>query len=186
MRLALSLLCCALLCVSCEEGDTPEPGVSYEIAVGDTLITIPAEAVNFAGTLGHGNHFVWDAYMLREYQVASNPNLPREHGVPYQGTLEQWKNTSWTTRRSFLVPPYDHNVTTTSPEAYYYMIGTYAEQFGYGWVDTYDPEANLWDSAVRPWLHPADSTLLPDNPGTIGFDGGLGDMAEYRAMWVVE
>jgi len=186
MKKFLTIICCALLCLACEEGDKPSTGTSYEIVVGDTLITIPAEAVAFAGTVADGNHFEWHAYMLREFQIASDGSLPRGGGTAYAGTLEQWKSLSWNTRRSFLIPPFSHDITTSSPELFYYMIGTHVEQFGFGWIDTYDPEANLWNSAVRPWLHPADSTLLPDNPGTIGFDGGLGDMAEYRAMWVVE
>ncbi|NUO18875.1 hypothetical protein HUU59_05450 [bacterium] len=183
MRQWISIIAAALLLSACEEGNKPESRGGYEILVGDTLITISAEAIEFAGLLTDGNHFNFHAYMLREYQVAT---IPRDDGTPYSGSLIQWKNTGWNTRRTFLFPPFVHDVTTESPELFYYMIGTYPEQFGYGWVDTYDPEADLSNAALRPWLHPADSTLTPDNPGTLEFDGGLGDMLEYRAMWVVE
>lgn len=169
----LTLLFCA-----CEEGDKPSRGNSYEFVVGDTAITISADAVNFAN-----NRFSWDAYMLREFQLGSSTTIPRGNGSAYTGTLIEWKNLPWSVRETYLFPPYTHDVTTESRELFYYLIGTHGEQFGYGWRDTFDPEANLFDSAVRPWLHPADSTLTPDNPGTISFDGGLGDLVEYRGMW---
>ncbi|MCB9357793.1 MAG: hypothetical protein H6508_00870 [Calditrichaeota bacterium] len=181
-RNVLLALLVLFLAAACEKGDKPSGRDGYEILVGDTLITIPAEAVEFAGTAAAPNHFSWHAYMLREFQVASNPNIPRE-GSHYTGSLLEWKTQPWVVRQTFLVTPYVHDVTTATPELYYYMIGTYREQFGYGWVDTFDAEADLWDPSARPWLHPADSTLAPDNQGTLSFDGGLGDMLEYRAMW---
>ena len=179
---AACILLMSLALVSCEEGNKPADGTGYEITVGDTLITIPPEAVLFAGSIINTNHFNFHAYMLREYQIAV---LPRDVGSPYNGSLLEWKNQSWNTRRTFLYPPFDHDVTTDTPELFYYLIGTYPSQFGFGWVDTYDPEADLWNSALRPWLRPADSTLTPDNPGTLNFDGGLGDMLEYRGMWEI-
>lgn len=182
----LLLIIVALLMFACEEGNKPDDAQDYTVVVGDTVITIPAEAVRFAGSLLSGEHFQFHAYVLREYQVAINPAIPRGNGSAYTGSLVEWKNMGWGTRRTFLVAPYAHDVTTDSPELFYYMIGTYPDQFGYGWVDTYDPEANLWDGALRPWNHPADSTLTPDNPSTLEFDGDLGDMLEYRGMWVVE
>lgn len=174
----IAIIVAAFMFLACEDGDKPEDGTSYELAVGDTLITIPAEAVRFAA-----EHFEWHAYMLREYQIAINPSIPRNGGSPYSGELIDWKNASWSLRSTFLVPPYAHNLDTNQLELYYYLIGTHPDQFGFGWMDTYDPEADLWNSALRPWLNPADSTLTPDNPSTLEFDGGLGDMLEYRGMW---
>lgn len=178
MRQWIAIIVAALMLVACEEGDKPKDGAGYDLVVGDTLISISAEAVRFAA-----EHFEWHAYMLREFQIAT---LPRDEGSPYAGSLEQWKNLSWSSRQTFLYPPFVHNLSTESLELYYYLIGTHPGQFGFGWVDTYDPEANLFNSAVRPWLNPADSTLTPDNPGTLNFDGGLGDMLEYRGMWGME
>jgi hypothetical protein len=186
MKTFCAIFFAALLLTACEKGDKPADGQGYEIVVGDTSILIPGDAVVFAGSIGHPNHFNFHAYMLREYQVAINPAIPRGGGSAYSGTLLEWKNASWNLRRTFLVPPYTHDVLTSETELFYYNIGTYVDQFGFGWIDTYDPEADLWDSAVRPWLHPADSTLAPDNQGTLEFDGGLGDILEYRAMWEVE
>jgi hypothetical protein len=186
MKIMHLIFLVAILFTACKEDDTSPTGTGYEIVVGDTTILITADAVTFAGSVQNPNHFNFHAYMLREYQVAINPAIDRNGGSPYSGTLLEWKNASWNLRQTFLVPPYSHDVLVSSPEVYYYNIGTYVEQFGFGWIDTYDPEADLWDSSQRPWLHPADSTLAPDNQGTIGFDGGLGDLVEFRGMWEVE
>ncbi|MCL4305251.1 hypothetical protein KJZ99_05005 [bacterium] len=181
MRILLGVLLGALLLAACESDDKPSQGQSYEIVAGDTLITIPATAAAFAT-----ERFELQAYLLREYQVARDPNLPRDGGSPFAGTLLEWKSLPWSVRQTFLIAPYTHDVLTDSLALYFYMIGTYGTQFGYGWRDTYDSEADLWNSALRPWLRPADSTLTPDNPGTLEFDGGLGDMIEYRGMWGFE
>jgi hypothetical protein len=179
------LLIFALMIAACDSGDDPPRTGSYTLTVGDTLITIPAEAVDFIGSVNSPNHFSWHAYMLREYQIATLPNIPRE-GEPYDGELIDWKTQPWLIRSTFLVAPYTRDIMTSDAAQYYYMIGTYPEQFGFGWVDTFDPEADLWNPALRPWSNPADSTLSPDNPSTLAFDGGLSDLLEYRAMWRYE
>jgi hypothetical protein len=175
----------ALVFAACDSGNDPPSTGSYTLTVGDTLITIPTEAVDFVGGLNTPNHFAWHAYMLREYQIAINPSIPRE-GSPYPDELIDWKNQPWLIRATFLVAPYSRDIMTSNAAQYYYMIGTYPEQFGFGWVDTFDPEADLWDPTERPWTNPADSTLAPDNPSTLEFDGGLSDLLEYRAMWRFE
>jgi len=182
------LLCIALaaaVLAGCKD-DGGDPGLSdLSIEVGDTLITIPAAAIDYAGGKLSPNHFSWDAYMLREYQVASNPSYPHE-GSTFNGPLNDWKSRPWNERRTFLLEPYSRDINTSNAAQYYYLIGTYPEQFGYGWRDTYDNGANLTNIASVPWSHPADTTLRADSPGTIEFDGETGFMAEYRGMWVVE
>ena len=174
----LSLLAFTIL--ACKEDEQEEP-TEYRLTVGDTLIVIPAAAVDFAQA-----QFSIDAYFLREYQVATDEDLPHPGSV-YTGTLRDWKALGWNVRQTFLVAPFTaHDVKTEDDAQYLYMIGTYLEQFGYGWRDTFDPEADLDNPAVYIWLHPADSTLTPDNPGTVGFDGESDLMIYYRSMWTLE
>ncbi|MBK6766584.1 MAG: hypothetical protein IPG71_09810 [bacterium] len=171
------LLCCVWLCCACEDGDSPPDTTAYEIVVGDTLITISVDAVNFANT-----HFSWDAYMLREFQMASSTQIPSE-GAAFSGSLPDWKNLPWVVRETFLFVPYGHDAATSSRELFYYIIGTHFDQFGFGWKDTYDPEANIFDESERPWNNPADTTLAVDNPGTLNFDGESNYFAAFRGMW---
>ncbi|MCB1059935.1 MAG: hypothetical protein KDB65_06880 [Calditrichaeota bacterium] len=186
MKTIITLLLFAGLLAGCKKDESSESDTSYEILVGDTLITIPTDAVVFAGSVTHPYHFDFHAYMLKEYQIATSTTIPRDGGSPYTGTLLEWKNTSWNLRRTFLIAPFSHDVGSTNAEVFYYNIGTYPEQFGFGWVDTFDPNADLWDEAAHPWLNPADSTLAPDDSRTLEYDGGLGDILVYRGMWEVE
>lgn len=170
------LLCCVWLFCACEEGDPPNDK-AYEIVVGDTSITITSDAVNFANA-----NFSWDAYMLREFQIASSTQIPRE-GSAFAGNLSEWKNMPWAVRETYLIIPFLHDISTNSPELFYYNIGTHFDQFGFGWKDTYDPEANIFDETAHPWTHPADTTLAVDNPGTLNFDGESDFFVTYRGMW---
>ena len=180
---ALSVILLAGLTLwSCrDQGDSETPPVEYRLTVGDTTITIPNAAVVFAGA-----QFSVDAYFLREYQVARDSTWGHP-GATFNGTLIDWKALAWSARKTFLVWPYDsYDVMTANLAQYFYAIGTYMEQFGYGWRDTFDPEANLNNPAVHIWLHPADSTLVPDNPATVQFDGTSHLVEQYRGLWSFE
>ena len=185
MRNVLAIVFLALIVSSCSDDDPETPPIEFRLTVGDTLIIIPEEAVLFAGGRGDFGNFTYDAYMLREYQVATDEDLPHP-GATFSGTLNDWKALGWDLRQTFLLPPYTRDIKTNDGAQYYYMIGTYLDQFGYGWRDTFDPEANLFDPAVHIWLHPADTTLIPDAPGTIGFDGTCQLVSQYRTMWRFE
>ena len=173
------LLSVVLWSCSNDDGDERTP-VNYQLTVGDTVIVIPDSAVTFADL-----QFSFDAYMLREYQVATDEDISRP-GEPFWGNLNDWKAQGWGLRTTYLVSPFVHNVTTTDKAQYYYMIGTYLDQFGFGWRDTFDPNANLFNPAVNIWLEPADTTLIPDNAATVLFDGETRLMGQYRGMWQVE
>ncbi len=163
---------------SCKNEDNTPPPVDYHLMVGDTAITIPDSAAQFAE-----QNFSMNAYLLREYQVARDPNLAHQ-GSAYTGALQDWKALGWNVRTTFLLSPYLRDIRTSDDAQYFYEIGTYKDQFGYGWRDTFDPEANLnYQDIGNVWLHPADTTLVPDNPGTLGFDGESHLLTHYRSMW---
>jgi hypothetical protein len=175
-----------LILLSCENDDPSRPPIEYRLTVGDTTIIIPDAAIQFAGARGSLGNFVWDAYMLREYQVARDPNLPHP-GSPFTGSLTEWKALGWPTRQTFLIAPYTaHDANTDDGAQFFYEIGTYLEQFGYGWRDTYDPDADLSNPAVHIWLHPADTTLVRDNTSTPEFDGTSHLIEQYRALWIFQ
>lgn len=184
MRLVqLALILDLFTFLSCKNEDVTEQPIEYHLTIGDTVITIPDAAVRFAGFRGNPGNYAWDAYMLREYQVARDPNLPHQ-GSPYGGSLGEWKALNWQTRETFLVTPYNTRDARTDDNAsYYYWIGTFKDQFGYGWRDTYAADANLNNPAEDIWLHPADTTVVPDNPDTPVFDGTSHLMERYRSLW---
>jgi hypothetical protein len=95
------------------------------------------EFEKFAGTKISPNHFDYNAYMLREYQIATNPNF---NANLYTGDLSEWKNEDWSVRQSFFenAPGFTHDILTGDLQQYYEMIGKYINQFGFGWRDTYD------------------------------------------------
>jgi hypothetical protein len=120
-------------------------------------------------------HFNYDAYMLREFQIAGNPTI-NETGTIYDGTFEDWKSEAWDVdggRSSYLPPPFGHNINTPDIQQYYEMIGKYYTQFGYGWIDTYETfsvtENNIW-------------TVSGDDPSTLWFDGSSPMFFHYRDM----
>jgi hypothetical protein len=170
---------------SCSGDDPQVPQFSdFTLTVGDTTITIPAAAVEYAGTRLSPAHYNWHGYMLREYQIASSPSIPRD-GSPYSGSLGQWKNLSWSVRATFLVPPYTRDIYPGDAD-FYYRIGTHMNQFGFGWSDTFNAESDLGNPTSTPWTQPSDTTLIPDNPSTLAFDGNCNFVEAYRAMWVME
>lgn len=184
-RRMLIICCLFLLVLACDDNSEQSELPEYRYTSGDTTFLIPPEAVEFAGGRIASNYFNWDAYMLREYQVATNPSLRFPDPV-FGGDINSWKGRPWQERRTFLVAPYDLDINTGNPAEFYYRIGTFTEQFGYGWIDTFDPEADLWNPAPHPWNSPADSTLTADRAATVEFDGESNLLLEYRSMWMIE
>lgn len=132
----------------------------------------------FAGPKDDPNNFNVNAYMMREYQVAINPNY---NSTVYSGTLAEWKSETWEERQTYLPPPYGHDILTGDIQQYFEMIGKYFEQFAYGWRDTYPGSANLetdWEQDI--WDNPAEG--FTDDRNTIGFDGTSPLFFQYRDM----
>jgi hypothetical protein len=177
MRLLLTLILVCIFLVACAEKDQTTPPITYSLQVGDTLFTFPDSAVRFAQ-----DNFSVHAYLLREFQVGSSQLYPHQ-GSRFLGSLGQWSTYLWQYREPYLSPPYNRDVKITDQAQYYYEIGTYIAQFGYGWLDTFSPTANLLDPNSNPWAAPADTSLTHDDPSTIGFDGTSNAAATYRRMW---
>ncbi|MBI5059161.1 hypothetical protein HZB60_05180 [candidate division KSB1 bacterium] len=134
----------------------------------------------FAGTKEAPNHFSYDAYMLREYQIAVNSNYNTEI---YTGSLSEWQSETWAERQDYLQPPYGHDINTDDIQQYFEMIGKYFSQFGYGWKDTFDPatlDLTSQDPNYAPWHDEANG--FTDDPSTIAFDGNSPWFFEYRDM----
>ena len=136
----------------------------FEAYAGPHLNTDPAR----------GN-FNYDAYMLREYQIATNPTIV-ETGIVYNGEFADWKSEQWDGeggRATYLPPPFGHNINTADIQQYYEMIGKYFTQFGYGWIDTYESFSvtpdNIW-------------TVSGDNTSTLWFDGASPMFFHYRDL----
>lgn len=165
-----------LISVSCkkeENGtDTPPTG-GYQITLEDsTVVTIPGSAVTFAQ-----QNFSRDAQLLREYQVATNSQYVNP---TWQLPFQVWKSETYGVRQGYMVPPYDNDVMTDDSAFFYYEIGEFIEQFGYGWKDTFDAANFNPDSAYTNHLWPSDPTQ------TVFFDGQSPFREEYVGMWVVE
>jgi hypothetical protein len=140
------------------------------------------EASAYAGPLHNTNpdsgHFNYDAYMLREYQIAVNPTI-NESGIVYSGTLEDWKTESWSGeggRASYLPPPFGWDINTSDIWQYYDMIGRYYTQFGYGWIDTYSHQGAFTGSEGHIW------SISGDEPYTLWFDGNSPFFYHYRDL----
>jgi hypothetical protein len=143
---------------------------------GDTLYLIPDSARALAD-LGYVN----DAYLLREYQVAIDPNY---NTTPYEGLLADWGNEPWDQRSQYLPPPYSDNILGLSDGERYWLITTRMEQLGYGWNDTYPTDADLNRDIEWIWGEPSDPSNTPDDPNTIGFDGTSNLRNRFRSMWI--
>ena len=130
----------------------------------------------YAGPRDDPNHFNVNAYLLREYQIASSDAYNTK---PYSGTLSEWRTLEWSVRQGYLENAlgYGHDVLTSDIQQYYEMIGKYINQFGYGWDDTYDPNADINDpNAGHIWVPSG------DDPATVGFDGVSPHFDHYRDM----
>jgi hypothetical protein len=127
-------------------------------------------------------NFNYNAYMLREYQIALNPTI-NETGTAYGGPgldFSTWKDEPWDVRASYLPPPFGHDVRTGDIQQYYEMIGKYYTQFGYGWIDTYDRTVYsgtfTGDEPNTIWA------FSGDDPSTLWFDGSSPLFFQYRDM----
>jgi hypothetical protein len=130
----------------------------------------------YAGPRDAPNHFNVNAYLLREYQIASSQQY---NAAPYTGTLSDWRLLDWSVRQDFLANAtgYGHDVMTDDQQQYYEMIGKYIVQFGYGWQDTYSSDADINDpNAGNIWV------LSGDDPTTAIFDGTSAMFFHYRDM----
>lgn len=139
---------------------------------GDTLYLLSESTQMFADT-----NLVLDAYLLREYQIAINPNY---NSTPYNSTLDDWKTETWEERRQYLPPPYSGDILVYHLDLRYWMITSQMIQFGYGWRDTFDANADLdhdWEQDI--W-----SEVSGDDPLTIGFDGTSNLRDRFRSMWI--
>ncbi len=144
------------------------------------------EFETYAGPRDDPNHFNVNAYLLREYQIASSDAYNTE---PFQGTLAEWRSLEWSGingRQHYLENAlgYGHDVMTDDIQQYYEMIGKYINQFGYGWDDTYDDENGnpLFDPNIEnddPALWQSSSG---DDPATVGFDGTSPRFDLYRDL----
>ena len=134
------------------------------------------EFEKFAGTKQAPNHFDYNAYMLREFQIATNPAY---NAAPYNGELVDWKRLEWSQRSAFFdnAPGFTHDILTEDIQQYYEMIGKYINQFGFGWRDTYPDGTDVNDPNVgHIWA------LSGDEENTAGFEGGSPWFYEYRDM----
>ncbi|MCC6477081.1 hypothetical protein IT157_08495 [bacterium] len=121
-------------------------------------------------------NFNYDAYMLREYQISQDLTY---NTTLYDGDLSEWIEENWDLRQNFLDPPFGHDINTNDVQQYYEMIGKYYDQFGFGWVDTYDPAANLQDPNVG---HIWGPSFGNDDIATIKFDGSSALFSTYVDM----
>ena len=168
-----------VLVVSCkkDEEETPPPDDTggYEYVREDsTVVRIPGSAVTFAQ-----QNFSRDAQMLREFQVATNVGGQWTQDA-WQLGFGIWKAETWQVRQQYLVDPYDgRDVMTSDLAQFYFQIGEFGEQFGYGWMDTFDAANFNPDSAYTSHLW----SLSGDAIQTVGFDGQSLLMEEYVGMW---
>ncbi len=132
----------------------------------------------FAGAKNSPNNFVYDAYILREYQVAASDAF---NTVPYANGLSAWREEPWDVREPYLPPPFTHDINTGDIQQYFEMIGKYYSQFGFGWRDTYPSTANLNDqNAGAIWTDPSQGFM--DDEATVEFDGQSPLFFQYRDM----
>ena len=171
--LALLLLAASLLIGSCKDDDDTTPDVAgYRFQSGDTTITIPDDAITFAQ-----QHYSRDAQLLREFQIATDTDFVNP---PWVLGLGVWKGSSFDQRESFMVVPFDRDVLL-SDSVFYYHIATFVDQFGFGWMDTFDAASFDPDSAYTGhiWAQSGDAIE------TVYFDGQSPFLQQYRGMWVI-
>ncbi|MBK6910024.1 MAG: hypothetical protein IPH10_03700 [bacterium] len=121
-------------------------------------------------------NFNYDVYMFREYQVAANEVFAR---VKYEGDLSEWRDLSWDERTEHLPAPYTHDINTLDVQQYYEMIGKYFEQFGYGWNDAYDSQADI---SIGSQDHIWGAGFGGDDAATVSYDGTSAMFLTYRDM----
>jgi hypothetical protein len=173
-NLLLILLVAVALFVGCKKDDDDETAApdGYTVTSGEHTYRIPSAAVAYADS-----HFVRNAYLYHEWQVASNPYAV-VGGTPTELTLAEWLTAPYDVRSTFLPAPFTHDVLTSDSSQYFKMIGLYFAQFGWGWADTWDGNVDAPD-----WTAP-DSGLTADVLETLQFDGESRQFQHYRDMWV--
>ncbi|HEY3294923.1 MAG TPA: hypothetical protein VGL38_05770 [bacterium] len=182
----MALFVAALLSTSCKKDDSdnsneePLPaGLQY--VYNDTLYIIPDSAVAYAGPRDTPNHLDVHAYLYAEYLIASD-SIRNGGRQVFHGEFAQYRLLPWNERYMHLPAPFTHDVMTDTLASYYFMIGHFSSQFGWGWQDTYNGGSNPWAQAgSADWTQPA-AGLAADNVNTIAFDGESTMMSRYRAM----
>jgi len=121
-------------------------------------------------------HFDVNAYVLREWQIATRDSST----TPYTDDLSVWKSLDWSMRQTYLgnAPGFTHDVMTGDMQQYFEMIGKYINQFGFGWMDTYDPADfdGITGTQNHIWA------LSGDVENTASFDGASPWFYHYRDM----
>jgi hypothetical protein len=169
-KYAVLIIIILALVSGCASKDTFTDGNAIQLSVGDSLITIPADAVAFADA-----HFNRDAYWLREYKLGCSTTCCLD---PFAGPLGRWKDMAWVSRSVFVAPPFSRDIRDSDPTNFYYNIGTFAGQFGFGWEDTFPTGTNLADAQSE--------YIWNDAQGTFWYDGQSQLMNEFRSKWVIE
>ncbi|MBI5060565.1 hypothetical protein HZB60_12400 [candidate division KSB1 bacterium] len=105
-----------VIVAGCTDHNASEDQAALSLAVGDSTITIPGEAIAFAD-----EHYDIDTYWLREFQIGSSTTCCL---FPFQGPLERWKNLVWSDRAVFLGFPFEHDARTQDRARFYYQSGT--------------------------------------------------------------
>ncbi|MBU1636668.1 hypothetical protein KKC97_03280 [bacterium] len=167
-----------LAMLSCSHMDEPGPacGGLLEYDADSVAICFSDSAVAFVGTRAEPAHFNLEAYLLREYKVARDPEFSQGTS-PYPLSFVQWKLLSWESRLAFLPYPYSHDIVGATDAEFMYLIATYPEQFGFGWTDTYAEGTDLSDPTLgHIWLY--------DDSQTIQFDGNHGDYDHYLNLLI--
>ena len=166
------------LMVSCSHMDEPGPacGGLLEYNTDSVAICFSDSAVAFVGTREEPAHYNLEAYLLREYQIARNPELTLAPS-PYPLSFIQWKQLSWERRRSFLPFPYSHDLTGVNEAEFMFLITSHHEQFGYGWTDTYRDTIDISDPTLG-------HIWYSDDPETIHYDGRSPDYDHYLDLLI--
>ncbi len=174
----LSMMLVAMLMMSCSNKDEPGPacGGLLEFDADSVAICFSDSAVVFVGTRENFAHFNIDAYLLREYQIARNPELTLASS-PYNLSFNQWKQLAWMSRRSFLPFPYSHDLTGANDAEFMYLIAHHHEQFGYGWADTYRDSIDISNPALG-------HIWYSDDPETIHYDGHSDNYDHYLDLLI--
>ena len=156
---------------------------SYNSDGNDKTDEFEAYAGPHKNTDPTAGHFNYDAYMLREYQIATNAGLNDLQTV-YTFGFDAWKNDNWEERSDYLPPPFGHNINTLDIQQYYEMIGKYDTQFGFGWIDAYDGQAGgqYGSGYVFTGEEEAIWNLSGDDFATLGYDGSSAFFYHYRDM----
>jgi hypothetical protein len=174
----MSLMLAAMVWASCSHLDEPGPacGGLLEYDTDTVAICFSDSAVAFVGNREQSGHYNIDAYLLREYEIARDPELTLGSS-PYNLAFTQWKLLDWETRRSFLPYPYSNDLVGADDAEFLFLIATYPEQFSFGWTDTYRDTIDV----NQPGLG---HIWFSDDPETIQFDGHSDDYDHFLDLLI--